>query len=109
MRPAPVLIYGKQGVWGLCYAPLDHEIRQGLPAHKSMVPHRPRPTPLASPPSSPSRAYRTPAARRPFDLYASAPLASSPVQAAQMETAKHVIVGTAGHIDHGKSALVEAL
>ncbi|MGD1212620.1 MAG: selenocysteine-specific translation elongation factor [Candidatus Acidiferrales bacterium] len=26
-----------------------------------------------------------------------------------METAKHVIVGTAGHIDHGKSALVEAL
>jgi selenocysteine-specific elongation factor len=26
-----------------------------------------------------------------------------------METTKHVIVGTAGHIDHGKSALVEAL
>src|ERR1700719_4172984 len=26
-----------------------------------------------------------------------------------METAKHVIVGTAGHIDHGKSTLVEAL
>jgi selenocysteine-specific elongation factor len=26
-----------------------------------------------------------------------------------METSKHVIVGTAGHIDHGKSALVEAL
>lgn len=26
-----------------------------------------------------------------------------------METIKHVIVGTAGHIDHGKSALVEAL
>jgi selenocysteine-specific elongation factor len=26
-----------------------------------------------------------------------------------METAKHIIVGTAGHIDHGKSALVEAL
>ena len=26
-----------------------------------------------------------------------------------METAKHVIVGTAGHIDHGKSALIEAL
>jgi selenocysteine-specific elongation factor len=26
-----------------------------------------------------------------------------------METAKHVIVGTAGHIDHGKSSLVEAL
>src|SRR6202041_1873788 len=26
-----------------------------------------------------------------------------------METNKHVIVGTAGHIDHGKSALVEAL
>ena len=26
-----------------------------------------------------------------------------------MEAAKHVIVGTAGHIDHGKSALVEAL
>jgi selenocysteine-specific elongation factor len=26
-----------------------------------------------------------------------------------MGTAKHVIVGTAGHIDHGKSALVEAL
>src|SRR5271170_4554014 len=26
-----------------------------------------------------------------------------------METAKHVIAGTAGHIDHGKSALVEAL
>jgi selenocysteine-specific elongation factor len=26
-----------------------------------------------------------------------------------METVKHVIVGTAGHIDHGKSALVEAL
>src|ERR1700734_1971343 len=26
-----------------------------------------------------------------------------------MEDIKHVIVGTAGHIDHGKSALVEAL
>jgi len=26
-----------------------------------------------------------------------------------MQSAKHVIVGTAGHIDHGKSALVEAL
>src|SRR5271169_1255554 len=26
-----------------------------------------------------------------------------------MEGAKHVIVGTAGHIDHGKSSLVEAL
>jgi selenocysteine-specific elongation factor len=26
-----------------------------------------------------------------------------------MENAKHVIVGTAGHIDHGKSALIEAL
>jgi selenocysteine-specific elongation factor len=26
-----------------------------------------------------------------------------------METTKHVIVGTAGHIDHGKSSLVEAL
>src|SRR5580692_499719 len=26
-----------------------------------------------------------------------------------MEIIKHVIVGTAGHIDHGKSALVEAL
>jgi selenocysteine-specific elongation factor len=26
-----------------------------------------------------------------------------------MDTAKHVIVGTAGHIDHGKSTLVEAL
>ncbi len=26
-----------------------------------------------------------------------------------METVKHVIVGTAGHIDHGKSALIEAL
>ena len=26
-----------------------------------------------------------------------------------METIKHVIVGTAGHIDHGKSSLVEAL
>ena len=26
-----------------------------------------------------------------------------------METPKHVIVGTAGHIDHGKSSLVEAL
>src|ERR1700751_3615187 len=26
-----------------------------------------------------------------------------------METTKHVIVGTAGHIDHGKSTLVEAL
>jgi selenocysteine-specific elongation factor len=26
-----------------------------------------------------------------------------------MDTAKHVIVGTAGHIDHGKSSLVEAL
>jgi selenocysteine-specific elongation factor len=26
-----------------------------------------------------------------------------------METIKHIIVGTAGHIDHGKSALVEAL
>jgi selenocysteine-specific elongation factor len=26
-----------------------------------------------------------------------------------METVKHVIVGTAGHIDHGKSSLVEAL
>ena len=27
----------------------------------------------------------------------------------RMEPAKHVIVGTAGHIDHGKSALIEAL
>src|ERR1700745_1486378 len=26
-----------------------------------------------------------------------------------MEVVKHIIVGTAGHIDHGKSALVEAL
>src|SRR6202162_4817088 len=26
-----------------------------------------------------------------------------------MQTIKHVIVGTAGHIDHGKSSLVEAL
>src|ERR1700747_3822841 len=26
-----------------------------------------------------------------------------------METTKHVIIGTAGHIDHGKSTLVEAL
>jgi selenocysteine-specific elongation factor len=26
-----------------------------------------------------------------------------------METIKHIVVGTAGHIDHGKSALVEAL
>ncbi|MGA8982852.1 MAG: GTP-binding protein, partial [Candidatus Acidiferrales bacterium] len=26
-----------------------------------------------------------------------------------METIKHIIVGTAGHIDHGKSSLVEAL
>ena len=26
-----------------------------------------------------------------------------------MEPAKHVVVGTAGHIDHGKSALIEAL
>jgi len=26
-----------------------------------------------------------------------------------METARHIIVGTAGHIDHGKSSLVEAL
>ena len=26
-----------------------------------------------------------------------------------METITHVIVGTAGHIDHGKSSLVEAL
>lgn len=26
-----------------------------------------------------------------------------------METTRHVIVGTAGHIDHGKSALIEAL
>src|SRR5260370_25980716 len=26
-----------------------------------------------------------------------------------MESTKHIIVGTAGHIDHGKSALVEAL
>jgi selenocysteine-specific elongation factor len=26
-----------------------------------------------------------------------------------MERAKHVVVGTAGHIDHGKSALIEAL
>ncbi|HEX5424993.1 MAG TPA: selenocysteine-specific translation elongation factor [Candidatus Acidoferrales bacterium] len=26
-----------------------------------------------------------------------------------METCKHIIVGTAGHIDHGKSALIEAL
>ena len=26
-----------------------------------------------------------------------------------MEIIKHIVVGTAGHIDHGKSALVEAL
>jgi selenocysteine-specific elongation factor len=26
-----------------------------------------------------------------------------------VQTIKHIIVGTAGHIDHGKSALVEAL
>ncbi len=26
-----------------------------------------------------------------------------------METTKHIVVGTAGHIDHGKSSLVEAL
>src|SRR5271155_5625925 len=26
-----------------------------------------------------------------------------------MDAAKHIIVGTAGHIDHGKSSLVEAL
>jgi selenocysteine-specific elongation factor len=26
-----------------------------------------------------------------------------------MQTSKHVVVGTAGHVDHGKSALVEAL
>ncbi|MGH9726580.1 MAG: GTP-binding protein, partial [Candidatus Acidiferrales bacterium] len=26
-----------------------------------------------------------------------------------MDTVEHVIVGTAGHIDHGKSSLVEAL
>ncbi len=26
-----------------------------------------------------------------------------------MSSAKHIIVGTAGHIDHGKSALVQAL
>jgi len=26
-----------------------------------------------------------------------------------MDSSKHVIIGTAGHIDHGKSSLVEAL
>src|SRR5262249_51538478 len=46
---------------------------------------------------------------QPFDPRLPTPLASSrhPIQA--MENTKHVIVGTAGHIDHGKSTVVEAL
>jgi len=44
-----------------------------------------------------------------FDLGLVAPLASGRHPVARMETTKHVIVGTAGHIDHGKSTLVEAL
>jgi selenocysteine-specific elongation factor len=44
-----------------------------------------------------------------FDLGLPRPLASSRAEIAIMESTKHVIVGTAGHIDHGKSTLVEAL
>ncbi len=49
-----------------------------------------------------------------FDLHSPASLASLcdvtlHLQASSMETVRHVIVGTAGHIDHGKSSLVEAL
>jgi len=44
-----------------------------------------------------------------FDLGLLRPLASSPHPIPSMESTKHVIVGTAGHIDHGKSTLVEAL
>src|SRR5713101_1557123 len=44
-----------------------------------------------------------------FDLGLPRPLASSWAEIAIMESTKHVIVGTAGHIDHGKSTLVEAL
>src|SRR5713101_5658162 len=44
-----------------------------------------------------------------FDLGLLRPLASSRHPIPPMESTKHVIVGTAGHIDHGKSTLVEAL
>jgi selenocysteine-specific elongation factor len=44
-----------------------------------------------------------------FDLGLPAPLASSRHPIPAMESTKHIIVGTAGHIDHGKSTLVEAL
>ncbi|HXZ19756.1 MAG TPA: GTP-binding protein, partial [Candidatus Acidoferrales bacterium] len=33
----------------------------------------------------------------------------APSSSTSAEPRRHVIVGTAGHIDHGKSALVEAL
>src|ERR1700674_198197 len=114
MRPTPVLIYGKSAPQELCYVPFEHKFRQDLPTNSSRS-LTPSPAPLVSPSSSPSRAYRMPTPRTLFDLCASAPLASaahqihSVDQATQMESAKHVIVGTAGHIDHGKSALVEAL
>jgi selenocysteine-specific elongation factor len=44
-----------------------------------------------------------------FDLGSPRPLASSGHPIPSMESTKHLIVGTAGHIDHGKSTLVEAL
>jgi len=44
-----------------------------------------------------------------FDLGLPRPLASSRHPISTMESTRHVIVGTAGHIDHGKSTLVEAL
>jgi len=44
-----------------------------------------------------------------FDLVLFRPLASSRHPIPAMDSTKHVIVGTAGHIDHGKSTLVEAL
>jgi selenocysteine-specific elongation factor len=44
-----------------------------------------------------------------FDLALPRPLASSRHPISAMESTRHVIVGTAGHIDHGKSTLVEAL
>ena len=34
---------------------------------------------------------------------------SSPVSAAASKQARRIIIGTAGHIDHGKTALVKAL
>jgi selenocysteine-specific elongation factor len=44
-----------------------------------------------------------------FDQSLRASLASMRASNSPMDEIKHVIAGTAGHIDHGKSALVEAL